>query len=114
MLCTEAALAAMRRRYPQVYESERKLAVDPRCDPRWRWDLAMTLWCIRIVSLNNCTVTAKLAIDPSTIAVTAPDFASALQRIVPAAHRSAVAHATPLAPHLEVRRRQETSGDVRI
>ena len=32
MLCTEAALAAMRRRYPQVYESERKLAVDPRSE----------------------------------------------------------------------------------
>ena len=64
-LCTEATLAAMRRRYPQLYESERKLAID----------------------------TDSIAIEPS-------DFGAALQRIVPAAHRSASSHAAPLAMHL--------------
>jgi SpoVK/Ycf46/Vps4 family AAA+-type ATPase len=60
-LATEAAVRALRRRYPQIYASE-----------------------------------AKLAIDPSTIRVSAADWDAARAGVVPAAHRGAAAHARPL------------------
>ena len=52
MLCTEAALAAMRRRYPQVYESERKLAVDP----RWSWELGSSNGTTLVISYGSCSL----------------------------------------------------------
>ena len=60
-LCAEAALLALRRRYPQVYKSRH-----------------------------------KLLLDMSQIKVERKDFDGAVQRLVPASQRSAVASGKPL------------------
>jgi SpoVK/Ycf46/Vps4 family AAA+-type ATPase len=60
-LCAEAALLALRRRYPQVYNSK-----------------------------------DKLMLDLSQINVERRDFEQAVQRLVPASQRSAMASGKPL------------------
>lgn len=60
-LCAETALRAFRRRYPQVYRSDK-----------------------------------KLLIDPSEVKVQRQDFADAMTKLIPAAHRSAISAARPI------------------
>ncbi|KAJ3200999.1 hypothetical protein HDU82_008450, partial [Entophlyctis luteolus] len=65
-LCTEAALHAVRRLYPEIYE-----------------------------------VGHKLAIDVSSITVTAEDFANSMKHIIPSTERTGTVHASPIPIHLQ-------------
>ncbi|KAI8471874.1 MAG: hypothetical protein J3K34DRAFT_505681 [Monoraphidium minutum] len=74
-LCTEAALAALRRRYPQIYESDDKLLVAPDAVAIGREDFMAA---------------------HSAVAIGLEDFMAAHSGITPAAHRAASSHARPL------------------
>ncbi|NXR14699.1 ATAD2 protein, partial [Semnornis frantzii] len=65
-LCAEAALCALRRRYPQIYESNK-----------------------------------KLQLDTASIKITAKDFVTAMQKIVPASRRAVASPGRPLPPNLK-------------
>ncbi|NXP77134.1 ATAD2 protein, partial [Ramphastos sulfuratus] len=65
-LCAEAALCALRRRYPQIYERNE-----------------------------------KLQLDIASIKITAKDFVTAMQKIVPASRRAVASPGRPLPPNLK-------------
>ena len=58
-LCTEASLKALRRRYPQIYESEQKLLLDARLVHVDRRDFMAAFSAIVPASHRSSTATAR-------------------------------------------------------
>lgn len=76
-LCTEASLAAVRRSYPQIYESEQKLVVDTDCIRVSRGDLLTAMQAITPAS--HRTASALAVRLPTTLE---PLLASPLEAMV--------------------------------
>ena len=64
-LCTEASLHALRRRYPQIYESDEKLLIDPASIAVERQDFVAALSCITPASHRSAAAHARCDSVPS-------------------------------------------------
>jgi SpoVK/Ycf46/Vps4 family AAA+-type ATPase len=58
-LCTEASLHALRRRYPQIYDSDEKLLIDPRTIAVERGDFESALSAITPASHRSAAAHAR-------------------------------------------------------
>ena len=60
-LCTEASLHALRRRYPQIYDSDEKLLIDPRTIAVEQQDYEAALTSITPASHRSAAAHARWA-----------------------------------------------------
>ena len=60
-LCTEASLASLRRHYPQIYEADHKLALDPGAVAVQRADFLAAVGTITPASHRSAAANARCA-----------------------------------------------------
>lgn len=84
-LCTEAALNAVQRRYPQIYKSSERLLVDPKTIE---------------VQPRDFMVSVKSELMSRFVQLLGSDY-SHLIELIPSSARSTSTHATPLPLHLK-------------
>ena len=115
-LCTEASLASLRRHYPQIYDADDKLLIDPGrvsgASGQGRADIQRgvggMIGFLATAHAESRSAAVDTTSDPMSpthlcwrcspvlrmqVRVERRDFLAAFQTITPASHRSAVAHA---------------------